>query len=534
MTRPESHSPELPGDMDDDEALRYAIALSLQDQASSATPIVIDDSDDDDDDDNGNGNGNDNDGSSTASSADATQQTTQTQSHPHSHSHSHSQPSSSSQQQQHQQSQFGSLFLDRKAMEQERLSRLAKRQRPPTDNDNDEDVVEVPPPKKLATGAPAERNIKTPGASSTPLASASTTATEKSSSNSSNSVPYPNPTVKRTWARGTARTGDEITIEDVFQRDKLELALLSSFQWDEEWMLSKLDYARTKILLLAYARDEAQKTLMRSNVPANIKFCFPPMHGVGAMHSKLQLLKYPNHLRVVIPTGNLMPYDWGETGVMENCASLGALNHQMVRAIYNACRGDDGIDEFKKPGSTSSRSSAKIPTEATSQEQLLRERFRIYFPTDHTVSKSRGGRNAGGTICVQAKWWRSPNFPRELVRDVISRDRLLMHSKMIFVRRRVGDSQAIRQSPGWAYVGSANLSESAWGRLSKDRSTGGIKMNCRNWECGVIIPVPESKSVDKTLTSPDMSVFAGTVPVPMQVPGPVYKSSDQPWLHAGA
>lgn len=249
MTRPESHSPELPDDMDDDEALRYAIALSLQDQASSATPIVIDDSDDD---------GNDNDGSSTASSENATQQTTQTQSH----SHSHSQPSSSSQ----QQSQFGSLFLDRKAMEQERLNRLAKRQRPPPDNDEDEDVVEVPPPKKLATGAPAERNIKTPGASSsTPLASAPTTTTEKSSnisssnSNSGNSsVPYPNPTVKRTWARGTARTGDEITIEDVFQRDKLELAVLSSFQWDEEWMLSKLDYARTKILLLAYARDEAQ------------------------------------------------------------------------------------------------------------------------------------------------------------------------------------------------------------------------------------------------------------------------------------
>lgn len=64
---------------------------------------------------------------------------------------------------------------------------------------------------------------------------------------------------------------------------------------------------------------------------------------------------------------------------------------------------------------------------------------------------------------MQAKWWRSPNFPRELVRDVISRDRLLMHSKMIFVRRRAGDGgQASRQSAGWAYVGSANLSESAW------------------------------------------------------------------------
>lgn len=42
------------------------------------------------------------------------------------------------------------------------------------------------------------------------------------------------------------------------------------------------------------------------------------MNGPGAMHSKLQLLKYPDYLRVVVPTANLVPYDWGETGVMEN------------------------------------------------------------------------------------------------------------------------------------------------------------------------------------------------------------------------
>lgn len=36
------------------------------------------------------------------------------------------------------------------------------------------------------------------------------------------------------------------------------------------------------------------------------------------MHSKLQLLAHPTHLRVVVPSANLTPYDWGETGVMEN------------------------------------------------------------------------------------------------------------------------------------------------------------------------------------------------------------------------
>jgi Tyrosyl-DNA phosphodiesterase len=39
---------------------------------------------------------------------------------------------------------------------------------------------------------------------------------------------------------------------------------------------------------------------------------------VNCMHSKLQLLAHPTHLRVVVPSANLTPYDWGETGVMEN------------------------------------------------------------------------------------------------------------------------------------------------------------------------------------------------------------------------
>ena len=36
------------------------------------------------------------------------------------------------------------------------------------------------------------------------------------------------------------------------------------------------------------------------------------------MHSKLMLLSHPGYLRIAVPSANLMPYDWGETGVMEN------------------------------------------------------------------------------------------------------------------------------------------------------------------------------------------------------------------------
>jgi hypothetical protein len=47
---------------------------------------------------------------------------------------------------------------------------------------------------------------------------------------------------------------------------------------------------------------------------------------VNCMHSKLMLLFHPDHLRIVVPSANLVPYDWGESGVMENVSSNDKLS----------------------------------------------------------------------------------------------------------------------------------------------------------------------------------------------------------------
>ena len=40
------------------------------------------------------------------------------------------------------------------------------------------------------------------------------------------------------------------------------------------------------------------------------------------MHSKLQLLFHDDYLRVVVPSANLLDFDWGERGgIMENVGS---------------------------------------------------------------------------------------------------------------------------------------------------------------------------------------------------------------------
>lgn len=63
---------------------------------------------------------------------------------------------------------------------------------------------------------------------------------------------------------------------------------------------------------------------MHASAPADrVQFVFPRMAVQGNMHSKLQILKFPGYLRIVIPTGNFVPYDWGETGVMENVSCGG-------------------------------------------------------------------------------------------------------------------------------------------------------------------------------------------------------------------
>uniref|UniRef100_A0A8H7KEB2 PLD phosphodiesterase domain-containing protein n=1 Tax=Bionectria ochroleuca TaxID=29856 RepID=A0A8H7KEB2_BIOOC len=231
-------------------------------------------------------------------------------------------------------------------------------------------------------------------------------------------------------------------------------------------------------------------------------------------------------------------------------ASLGSLTSDLITSIYNACQGDNGMKEYN------ARGTRKPAGASHSTPQLLRDHFRIYFPTEATVVNTRGGRGAAGTICVQAKWWRQPRFPTDLVRDCVSsRKGLLLHTKAIFVHSssaaEVADAPSHKAS-AWAYVGSANLSESAWGRLVKDSKTGKPKLNCRNWECGVVVPVLEANGKARPTTKGAAAVatssagteagsrgssnlgelFASTVPMPMLVPGRLYGPNEEPWFYA--
>ena len=270
----------------------------------------------------------------------------------------------------------GLLALDRKAMEAERLARL-KRKR-----DTSEDSTAPapahgpvsgvmrgarisPPPLRrapapivttdisvhVAKTASPSINAQAPAnpAQSAPASkfNAQTSSTIPSNSSSSASVrTYPNGAILKTYAPGypTDRT---ISFTDLIApAPSLTSCLLSSFIWDFDWLFLHFSTKATNFLLVMHAKYPSQRAQIESDFAGipNVKTCFPPMEGnVNCMHSKLMLLFYPERCRVVVPTANLMGFDWGVGSVMENMVWLIDLP-----LLDDGVKGGGSETEFKK------------------------------------------------------------------------------------------------------------------------------------------------------------------------------------------
>lgn len=139
-------------------------------------------------------------------------------------------------------------------------------------------------------------------------------------------------------------------------------------------------------------------------------------------------------------------------------SSLGALNEDLLRAIFLACKGkkkkkilcllqtsdtnllpgDDGSTDYQFRN-TAPSAKAKSPLQEVCQE--WKNRFRVYFPSDYTVnhiarSRNRRTEDIGGTVCFSSKYWESPKFPRDVLMDCPSKRSVMMHNKVCFVTSR--------------------------------------------------------------------------------------------------
>jgi hypothetical protein len=151
----------------------------------------------------------------------------------------------------------GIFGMDRKQMEQERLARLAKRKAGSS-------PLSTQPAQKTSkiTDLKPSLNARAP----LPPKTSNTNVYDNFAANDPTNrvqptprpvMQYPLGAVKKTHVAYSPRTGNDITIEEVFQREDLKVAVLSSFLWDIEWLFSKFDTKKTKFILIMGAKEEA-------------------------------------------------------------------------------------------------------------------------------------------------------------------------------------------------------------------------------------------------------------------------------------
>lgn len=195
--------------------------------------------------------------------------------------------------------------LDRKTMEAERLARLSKRKRDPSPDR---------PSKQIAR---ASRHDNSHPRNHTPDLAC---------------FEYPNGVIKRTSATKYPRSED-MSIDELLQASTVNIAVISSFMWDAEWLQKKLNPAKVKQIWIMNAKGQDVQARwiqeMQDAAIPNLKLHFPPMDGmIQSMHNKFMLLFGKDKLRVVVTTANMTQIDWGEVandwqpGVMENTIFL--------------------------------------------------------------------------------------------------------------------------------------------------------------------------------------------------------------------
>ncbi|KAI0471415.1 tyrosyl-DNA phosphodiesterase I [Xylaria cf. heliscus] len=170
---------------------------------------------------------------------------------------------------------------------------------------------------------------------------------------------------------------------------------------------------------------------------------------------------------------NLPGKDESDAFQLEVCtSSVGSLSTKWLNGFYDCALGKDTLE--------------------THDEARDVPKLKLFYPTTQDVRKAdeaaQGGASSIG--CHMRPWSHAPREVRRLFHHYESKDRGKLFRQKFILAYNPKDTT---QSPYYVYIGSANLSRSAWGALEYDKRgnepTSDLKLTkLSNFECGVLIP----------------------------------------------
>lgn len=196
---------------------------------------------------------------------------------------------------------------------------------------------------------------------------------------------------------------------------------------------------------------------------------------------------------------------------LEVCAaSIGNLNAKWLDGFFDCAIGRKFL-EVPGPG-------CDVPKE-----------LKIFYPTTDDVVAMDGQPQPGSANigCHTRPWTSAPKAVRDLFHHYHSKDTGRMFHQKLIMTYNPHDTKAL---PYYIYVGSANLSQSAWGALEQDKkgneTTCDLKLvKTSNFECGVVVP---GDVLESLLEPGTRSWQDGIVPY-VQTAEKYDLSRDKPW-----
>ncbi|KAK8052577.1 hypothetical protein PG993_003962, partial [Apiospora rasikravindrae] len=226
-------------------------------------------------------------------------------------------------------------------------------------------------------------------------------------------------------------------------------------------------------------------------------------------HGLLRLRKVVRHLGL----------DFGEESKdeqvrLEVCTtSVGNISARWLNAFHKCALGQQGI---------------RVPEEEDNSDEV--PDIKLLYPSVNDVrSASADSQDAASNIgCHLRPWNKAPQAVKSIFHNYRSKDSgRLLHQKLIMAYNSLNP----KDTPYFVYVGSANLSQSAWGSVAEDKKKGN-EATCHtklagisNFECGVIIP---GRLISDLLELGTESWEDGIVPYD-RTAAPYDLKRDKPW-----
>jgi tyrosyl-DNA phosphodiesterase-1 len=222
-------------------------------------------------------------------------------------------------------------------------------------------------------------------------------------------------------------------------------------------------------------------------------------------HGLLRLRRVVRNLDLKLPDKQ----DEGKLRLEVCAASIGNLSAKWLNGFHDCALGRQTIE--------------------VAGEDCAVPDLKLFYPTVGDVKKACDSAQlaASNIGCHTRPWNNAPNAIKNIFHHYESKDTgRLFHQKLILAY----NPRDTTTQPYYVYVGSANLSQSAWGALEQDKKANEATCNVKlikltNFECGVVVP---GHLVDGLLEEGTKTWLDGIVPY-VQTTKRYDLHTDRPW-----